>query len=122
MGYYINPCICFGWEEPTCSRKEINWDTLDKISQKYGIDFNVFTRQTTHSIKCDTIYGIICNFDEESGSVSISDEDKNKIFEIYNLWKSKNNVEVECRVGFYLVLTGEIDGYDYEMYDFEIDT
>lgn len=119
MGCFAYPQICYGWIEP--NEKEIQKETLEKISEKYNIDFNSFSGETNHGIKCYTVYGIMCNFNANTGEVYISNKDKNKIEKIYNLWKLKNNIENDSEIEFHLVINGDIDSYNNIYYDFEID-
>ena len=118
MGNYTYPNICFGWQE--LNNKIIGWETIEKISYKYDIDFNVYTSETNHHVGCSIIYGFICDFDTETGSAVISDENKNKVIEIYNLWKRMNNIVEDNELKFHLILSGDIDNYITSSYDFEV--
>ena len=118
MGCYHYPHICFGWIEPY--DKEIDCDTIDDISRKYDIDFRVFCSETNHNIGIGSIYGILCDFDSNTGIVTLSDEDKNKIRQIHNLWKIKNNIDFGSQLSFHLVISGDIDKYTDTTYNFDI--
>lgn len=118
MGCYSYPHVCFGWIEPY--DKEIDCDTVEDISNKYDIDFRVFCSEMNHAIALDSVYGVLCNFDENTGIASISEEEKSKVIEIYELWKNKNNIEHEYKPSFHLVISGDIDSHSVEIYSFDL--
>ena len=119
MGRYIYPNVCFGWIEPN-NEKEIDLETLEELSEKYDIEFTSFCTFANHGVKCDSIYGVLCDFDKEKGVISISEESKNKVKKIYNLWKIKNNIQKDYEIGIHLVILGEMESYKTD-YTFDLD-
>ena len=97
MGCYSYPRICFGWKEPSNDR-EIDCETIENICEKYDIDFRVFTTHINYNTKCSSIYGVLCDFDEETGNINVSDEYKVKILDIYDLLKKINNIGTDCKI------------------------
>ena len=118
MGCFVYPNICYGWIEP--NDQEIDVDTLEQICEIYDIDFRSFAGETNHGLKCSTVYGALCNFNDKTCQVSITDDDKNKVEKIYNVWKLKNNINVDCDIKFHIIMSGDIDSYNSQYYGFDI--
>lgn len=105
MGWgYYEAKIIYGFRDDRDDM--INHDCLPK--KVYVCTDNI---NKDHSIT--RLYGVMCEFNHETGSISISDTDKKIISDFMDMYMRKWNVEVKLE--YYPIMYGDC-GWDIEMY------
>ncbi len=97
----------------------IDYDILSKFDCSYYIEHISFKLK----YKSNIYYGIECFFDKVTGKLIISDDEKNKVNELYKLYvefKKKTDIQFkEPKIEYYCCISGDIDFSNHTNYTFD---
>lgn len=114
MGYgWANSYIIYGW----CD-KDNNRVIKHELLEENGIGLYATEMYKNHA--GSAIYGIICEFNKETGCATISDENKMIMNDIYNKIM-KYYGEDSPKLGFYLGVDADMSWDEHEEYVPEIE-
>ncbi len=124
---YAYPLVIYGWREEGYDNLVIHEDWLTKqyIDDKSEDDFENIGVYASSQIKnhgSQPVYGVVCTVDIESGQTMVPDlESKKKVDALFGkIFKIKGDNPHECKLGYYLAVSGDYDSC-WDKYEPELD-
>jgi hypothetical protein len=125
---YAYPLVIYGWREEGCDNQVIGEDWLTTYCKEFEGDeddtesIEVYASSQIKNHGAQPVYGVVCTVDIESGQSMVPDlESKKKVDALFGkIFKNKGDNPHECKLGYYLAVSGDYDTC-WDEYEPELD-